>query len=119
VSIADELLKLDSLRASGSITDHEYARAKAHLLDGAPSTSAPRPPAGAVDPGSEANLLQRLARSSRDRWLGGICGGLGLYTPIPSWTWGLIFCAMLLFYGIGLVPYILLWIFVPSDRAAD
>ena len=70
-------------------------------------------------PASEANLLRRLTRSSQDRWLGGICGGLGLYTPVPSWTWRLIFCVLLLSYGVGLVPYILLWIFVPSDQGVD
>jgi phage shock protein C len=119
VSIADEFQKLDALRTSGSINDDEYARAKARLLEEEPPIATPWPPNWADAPGSETNLLRRLARSSRDRWLGGICGGLGLYTPVPSWIWRLIFCVLLLSYGVGLVPYILLWIFVPSDDGAD
>jgi phage shock protein C len=118
MSIADELQKLDALRASGSINDDEYARAKARVLDGEPATPAPRPLSGTAVPAGEANLLRRLRRSSRDYWLGGVCGGLGLYTPVPSWTWRLIFCALLLAYGIGLIPYVLLWIFIPADQGA-
>ena len=61
-------------------------------------------------------MLQRFTRSSTDRWLGGVCGGLGQYTDIPSWAWRLGFCLLLMSFGIGLVPYVLLWIFVPLDE---
>jgi phage shock protein PspC (stress-responsive transcriptional regulator) len=42
-----------------------------------------------------------------------VCGGLGEHTPVPSWTWRLLFALLFLFYGTGLLIYILLWIFVP------
>jgi len=67
MSIADELQKLEVLRASGSINDDEYARAKARVLNGDPATPAPQPLSGAAAPAGEANLLRRLTRSSRDR----------------------------------------------------
>ena len=109
MSIADELQKLDALRVSGALSGEEYARAKALILDGAPAPAAPT-----TGPG-QPNLLRRFTRSSRDKWLGGVCGGLGEHTPAPAWAWRVGFCLLLLTFGIGLVPYLLLWIFVPAD----
>lgn len=60
------------------------------------------------------NWLQTFTKSRKDRWIAGICGGLGEHTPIPSWTWRLIFTLFLLIWGMGLFLYILLWIFVPE-----
>jgi uncharacterized protein len=36
MTLADEIHKLDQLRQSGALTDEEYVKAKARLLDGAP-----------------------------------------------------------------------------------
>jgi phage shock protein C len=63
---------------------------------------------------TEGNWLQNLAKSSSDKWIGGVCGGLGESSPIPSWAWRLLFVILLLCYGTGVLLYILLWIFVPS-----
>jgi phage shock protein C len=117
MNIADELQKLEALRSSGVINDQEFAQAKALVLQGMSSASSIGSPNISSIPG-EANPLQRFARSSRDKWLGGVCGGLGAHTEIPSWVWRVIFCLMLLSFGFGLVPYILLWIFVPLDDSA-
>ena len=61
----------------------------------------------------EKNWLQTLTKSSKDKWIGGVCGGLGEHTPVPSWCWRLLFAALFLCYGTGLLIYILLWIFLP------
>lgn len=63
---------------------------------------------------SDKNWLQRLTKSERDKWIGGVCGGLGEHTPIPSWSWRFVFTFLFLFGGAGLLLYILLWIFVPK-----
>ena len=60
---------------------------------------------------TQKNWLQNFTKSEKDHWLGGICGGLGECTPLPSWTWRLLFVFFL--FGPGLLIYILLWIFVP------
>jgi phage shock protein C len=104
MSIADELAKLEGLRASGALNEEEFARAKALVLSGMPAA-----------PPDVENILRKFTRSSRDKWLGGVCGGLAAQTPVPSWAWRLGFCLLLFAYGVGLIPYILLWIFVPSD----
>jgi hypothetical protein len=39
--------------------------------------------------------LRELRRSNKDKKIAGICGGLGEYTPLPSWLWRAIFLALL------------------------
>jgi phage shock protein C len=67
----------------------------------------------------EKNWLQRLTKSQTDKWIGGVCGGLGENTPIPSWCWRLLFCVLFFFFGFGLLFYILLWIFVPAGEKKE
>lgn len=64
---------------------------------------------------TEQNWLRRLSKSKDDRWIGGVCGGLGEHTPVPSWSWRVIFSVLFLFFGTGLLIYILLWIFLPKE----
>jgi phage shock protein C len=59
--------------------------------------------------------LKSATKSSKDRWIGGVCGGLGTATPIPSWMWRVVFLFCLLVYGAGVLLYVLLWICLPSD----
>jgi phage shock protein C len=63
---------------------------------------------------TDKNWLQDLTKSEKDRWIGGVCGGLGEHTSIPSWAWRLLFAIFFVIYGTGLLIYILLWIFVPT-----
>ena len=58
--------------------------------------------------------LRRIAKSSRDEWLGGVCGGLGEHTPVPSWAWRFMFLMALLCYGTGVLVYIVLWVCLPE-----
>ncbi len=62
---------------------------------------------------NQENWLQNFSKSETDRWIGGVCGGLGEHTPVPSWIWRLLFVLFLICFGTGLLIYILLWIFVP------
>ena len=59
------------------------------------------------------NWLRNLTKSDSDRWIGGVCGGLGESSPIPSWVWRLLFAVLVLCFGTGFLLYTLLWIFVP------
>jgi len=63
------------------------------------------------------NWLRNFAKSDTDRWIGGVCGGLGEHTPAPSWLWRLLFVLSVLCFGTGLLVYILLWIFVPRKKS--
>ncbi len=59
--------------------------------------------------------MQRLRRSRTDRWFGGVCGGIARMAGVDSWIVRLTFVVASLFAGVGLLPYLLLWIFVPPD----
>jgi phage shock protein PspC (stress-responsive transcriptional regulator) len=100
MSLAEEIARLDELRARGVLSDAEFERAKARLIDGAPSGTAP---------------INGLRRSRTDRWIGGVCGGLAQVSGIESWIIRLVFAALLLLAGTGVALYLLLWIFVPED----
>jgi len=102
MSLADELHRLDELRGRGVISDDEFNRAKARLIDG----PAEAPALAAVN---------AFRRSSQDRWIAGVCGGLARVTGVESWVWRLVLTALLLFGGTGGLLYLLLWIFVPAE----
>ena len=69
---------------------------------------------------TEKNWLQNFARSEEDSWIGGVCGGLGESTPLPSWVWRLMFVLIFaITYGMGFFIYILLWIFVPTKSKIE
>jgi phage shock protein C len=63
---------------------------------------------------TEGNWLRNLTKSDCDKWIGGVCGGLGESSPIPSWAWRLLFVTLVLCFGTGILLYVLLWIFVPA-----
>lgn len=105
MTIADELLRLEQLRDRGSISPEEFARAKARVL----ASGQPQEPL--------FRALNQFRRSSTDRWVGGVCGGLGVSTGMDSWLWRLVFALLLLAGGTGVVVYLVLWIFVPLDTA--
>ena len=98
---SEELSRLQAMHAAGTLSDDEYRRAKARVIDGGPA-----PAIGDIN---------RLRRSNSDRWIGGVCGGLARLTGVDSWIWRLLLTLLALFGGTGLVIYLLLWIFVPNE----
>jgi phage shock protein C len=105
MTLSEELNKLAELRAAGTLTEEEFARAKERLLN------AQQPPIG--DPAVSA--VHAFRRSRSDRVLGGVCGGMGRATGVEAWVWRLLFAVLFIFAGAGLLVYLLLWIFVPSE----
>lgn len=62
------------------------------------------------------DMKQELRRSRSNRWIAGICGGLGEFFGISSFWFRLLFIILLLPGGLpGLIPYLLLWIIVPLE----
>ena len=60
-------------------------------------------------------MRTKLYRSRQDRMLGGVCGGLGQYLGIDSLLVRLFFVLLALGPGIGVMLYLILWIFLPSE----
>ena len=106
MSLADELLKLEQLRERGSLTAEEFERAKARLLGtGADPMVSPK----------LALSLNSLRRSNTDKWIAGVCGGIASATGVDAWIWRLLLAVLFIAGGMGLVLYVLLWIFVPAE----
>jgi len=61
--------------------------------------------------------LRNLSKSKSDCVIGGVCGGLGTYTPIPAWIWRAGFLVALLIFGSGGLVYVILWIALPEDKS--
>jgi phage shock protein PspC (stress-responsive transcriptional regulator) len=57
-----------------------------------------------------------LRRSSTDRMLGGVCGGLADYTGIDPVLWRVGMVALTLL-GPGVIVYLLLWVLMPTGPA--
>lgn len=108
---ADELQKLADLHARGVLSDEEFAKAKARVLDGETGTTG----AGAGAQSPNVGAVNSLRRSRMDRWIGGVCGGIARATGLDAWVWRLLFTVLFLVAGSGILLYILLWIFVPEE----
>jgi phage shock protein PspC (stress-responsive transcriptional regulator) len=62
---------------------------------------------------------RRLTRSSSDRFIAGVAGGLGRYFGIDPVVFRIGFALSLFFGGLGALAYLLLAIFVPTDGDPD
>jgi phage shock protein C len=111
MSMADELERLKTLHAQGALNDAEFAQAKARALGQGAHESVSSASSAA------SAWLHRLTRSRSDHVLGGVCGGLGKHTGLPPWAWRFMFVLSAFYLGIGLLGYLLLWIFVPLEPA--
>ncbi len=109
MGIVTELERLQALHDRGAISGEEFARAKQRVLDESAATRS----------GVHGSFLHQLSRSRTDHYLGGVCGGLGRHTDLPSWAWRVMFCLTSVYFGAGLLIYALLWIFLPQEPSAD
>ncbi len=62
------------------------------------------------------NTNRRLTRSSTDRMLGGVCGGLANYLGVDS-TLVRIGFVLLTLSGLSPLVYLILWVVIPSDTS--
>jgi phage shock protein C len=60
-----------------------------------------------------------LRRSSEDRIIAGVCGGLGRYLGVEPILLRIVFAVLAIAGGSGVLLYVLCWIFVPSERPGD
>ena len=59
---------------------------------------------------------KRFYLSTRDKKLGGVCGGLAEYFGIDSLLVRVAFLILFFGLGTGLLAYIVLWILAPKDN---
>jgi phage shock protein PspC (stress-responsive transcriptional regulator) len=109
--ISDEIRRLHELHQAGALSAAEFEQAKAKVLSGTPTERVNL----SKGDGTLSGEFNALRRSRSDRWLGGVCGGLGLASGIDAWVWRLVFTLFTITFGFGAVIYLLMWIFVPEE----
>lgn len=62
---------------------------------------------------------KRLYRDENDKVIGGVCSGLANYFGIDVVVVRIIFVVLAVTFGVGLIPYLILWIAVPSTASAE
>ena len=65
------------------------------------------------------NTNTTLTRSSTDKKLAGVSGGLASYLGVDPLLVRIGFAVSALFTGAGIVAYAVMWALVPSDDAPD
>jgi phage shock protein PspC (stress-responsive transcriptional regulator) len=73
---------------------------------------------------AEANTFtasgnKKLFRDENDKILGGVCSGLANYFGIDTVVVRIIFVLLIISFGFGLIPYIILWVVVPSTATTQ
>ena len=111
MNVSDEIKRLHELHQAGALSDSEFARAKEKVLSG----STVNMNKTVIGDGTLTAEFSRLRRSRTDRWLGGVCGGIAVASGIDAWIWRLVFALFGFTYGVGILIYALLWIFVPEE----
>jgi phage shock protein C len=62
-------------------------------------------------------MRNKLYRSTTDKMIGGVCGGLSQYLGIDSTLVRLFFALFALADGVGILLYVILWIVIPERPA--
>ncbi|HVN07797.1 MAG TPA: PspC domain-containing protein [Patescibacteria group bacterium] len=75
-------------------------------------------PPGAPSGTPPAGEPRRLVRSVTDRKLGGVCAGLAEYLGMDVSLVRVLAAVSIIFYGIGLVAYLVAWIVIPEEQLA-
>src|SRR5919205_2440986 len=58
---------------------------------------------------------RRLTRSTTDKYVAGVSGGLGRYFGLDPVLFRIAFGVSIVFGGIGILAYVALWLFLPTD----
>lgn len=61
---------------------------------------------------------KRLYRSRTDRKIAGVCGGLGKYFNLDPVIFRIVWVALALGAGVGIIAYLIFWLAVPEERTA-
>ena len=80
-------------------------------------TNAVPPTPSADQPAWQQPARPQLRRSSTDRMVGGVSGGLADYSGIDPVLWRVGFVGLTLAGGAGILVYLLLWVLMPAAPA--
>lgn len=58
--------------------------------------------------------MKTLAKIQQDKMIAGVCSGFAYAFAIPAWIIRISAALLFMAYGVGILAYILLWIFMPK-----
>lgn len=64
---------------------------------------------------ADRSARRRLVRSTNERWIAGVCGGLAHYLGITPTAARVLWVVLSLFPGPMWLLYLALWIFLPEE----
>jgi phage shock protein C len=67
---------------------------------------------------SDQGRSQKLRRNKIDGILGGVCAGLGDWLGLDHGPVRVLFVLAIIFTGLPVIVYFLMWLFIPSDKRA-
>lgn len=67
----------------------------------------------------ENNNYRRLLRSTTDRRIAGVCGGLAKYTNTDPTVVRILFLLSIIFGGFGIWAYLVVWLIAPEDNRIE
>jgi phage shock protein C len=59
--------------------------------------------------------MKRIYRSSKEKVLAGVCGGMGEYFDKDPVLFRVLFVLVTLMFGFGILAYLVFWISIPKD----
>ena len=63
--------------------------------------------------GRVESMDKRLYLSDTDKKIGGVCGGIGEYFDVDPTVIRLVWAVLILFFGTGLLAYLIAWLVIP------
>ncbi len=63
-------------------------------------------------------MQKRLQRSRTEKMIGGVCGGFAEYFNVDPTLVRVIWVAMTLVVGVGILLYLILWLVMPLESPA-
>jgi phage shock protein C len=64
-------------------------------------------------------MEKRLQRSRTEKMLGGVCGGLAAYFGVDPTLVRVLWVALTLIVGVGILLYLILWVVMPLEPPAQ
>ncbi len=64
-------------------------------------------------------MAKKLERSLDDKMVAGVCGGIGEYFDIDPTIVRLLWVALSLAFGGGIIAYIIAWLIVPEESRVE
>jgi phage shock protein C len=64
-------------------------------------------------------MQKRLQRSRTEKMIGGVCGGFAEYFSVDPTLVRVIWVAMTLVVGVGILLYLILWLVMPLESPAS